>query len=1103
MPPDLAAASWVLRVSRSDLADAVGIATLTRGEGYAADGRVRTLVTALDGGTLLGTVLGSRRTVYQTIVRRIGADGPGWVGQCSCPVGYDCKHAVAVVVETQRRLSGAGARSGWETALAPLVRAIPGGAAASGGEGASDAAGRDTVALALEVSVGPGLAVGGESARVLLRPVREGRGGRWVRTGVSWRHLSSAWASPEVLPHHRSVVGQLMTVARGSGGHTAWGADQLGLDDLGPVAWPLLQQCVAAGVELVPGTALTAVAVRTDPVTVTLDLSRHGSGALVLRPGLSADPPPQVGGRQFLLGNPPHGVGHLADDGLLSLWPLREPPPPSAVPLLERADPLEVPVEEVPRFLALYRPVLSRVVTLSSADGSVPPLEPTRPTLLLRLTPRPSHQLLLEWAFRYAVPGTPDPSVTTVALDDHGQPRDTEGEAAVTDTVLPVLEQLPGLVDRSARPRPRPYPTVTITGGRTARFVEELLPRLRELSDVEVLVEGELPDYGEAEEAPVVRLSTTQGEVEDWFDLHVQVTVGDQQVPFEELFAALARGDEVMLLESGTWFTLDRPELQSLRTLIDEARDLEDGPPRPGRVSVTAYQAGLWEEFLRLGIVEEQDDAWRRSVDGLLQLGGADLGLVQQPAGLRAQLRPYQLEGHRWLSTLWDARLGGVLADDMGLGKTLQALAMITRAEDRGDLAEGPVLVVAPTSVVSTWAEETARFAPHLRVATVTATARRRGSDLATAVGAADVVVTSYTLLRLESEGYEALPWSGVVLDEAQFVKNYRSATYQAVRRVCGPRTFVITGTPLENNLMDLWSMTSLAAPGLFPRPEVFTHRYRRPIEAGDSPEVLDRLRRRLRPFMLRRTKSQVATELPPKIEQTLHVALHPAHQKVYDRHLQRERQRVLGLLEDLDRNRVAIFRALTVLRQLALDPSLVSEEHTGLATSAKISSLVEQLTELAAEGHRALVFSSFTGFLAKVRLALGEAGIGHSYLDGSTRGDVRASRISGFREGDDPVFLISLKAGGFGLTLTEADYVFVLDPWWNPAAEAQAVDRTHRIGQTRPVNVYRMVSTGTIEEKVVALQQRKRDLFATVVDAGEFRAGGISAEDIRDLLDG
>jgi SNF2 family DNA or RNA helicase len=254
---------------------------------------------------------------------------------------------------------------------------------------------------------------------------------------------------------------------------------------------------------------------------------------------------------------------------------------------------------------------------------------------------------------------------------------------------------------------------------------------------------------------------------------------------------------------------------------------------------------------------------------------------------------------------------------------------------------------------------------------------------------------------------------------------------------------------------------------------------------------------------MLRRTKSEVAAELPAKTEQTLHVALHPAHQKVYDKHLQRERQRVLGLLEDIDRNRVAIFRALTVLRQLALDPALVSDEHAGLATSAKVSALVEQLAELAAEGHRALVFSSFTSFLALVREALEGAGIGYSYLDGRTRGDVRASRIAAFKEGDDPVFLISLKAGGFGLTLTEAEYVFVLDPWWNPAAEAQAVDRTHRIGQTRPVNVYRMVSTGTIEEKVVALQERKRDLFATVVDAGEFRAGRISAEDIRGLLEG
>ena len=250
---------------------------------------------------------------------------------------------------------------------------------------------------------------------------------------------------------------------------------------------------------------------------------------------------------------------------------------------------------------------------------------------------------------------------------------------------------------------------------------------------------------------------------------------------------------------------------------------------------------------------------------------------------------------------------------------------------------------------------------------------------------------------------------------------------------------------------------------------------------------------------MLRRTKEQVARDLPPKIEQVLPVSLNPQHRRVYQTHLQRERQRVLGLLGDVDRNRIAILRSLTVLRQLSLDASLVDPALAGKVPSSKIDALVEQVQELAAEGHRALVFSQFTGFLRLVRERLTAEGIDHVYLDGRTRD--RPGRISEFTDGDAPVFLISLKAGGSGLTITEADYVFVLDPWWNPAAEAQAVDRTHRIGQDKTVMVYRMVAEGTIEEKVVELQQRKRDLFARVVDAEGMMGAPLSADDIRGLL--
>jgi SNF2 family DNA or RNA helicase len=406
---------------------------------------------------------------------------------------------------------------------------------------------------------------------------------------------------------------------------------------------------------------------------------------------------------------------------------------------------------------------------------------------------------------------------------------------------------------------------------------------------------------------------------------------------------------------------------------------------------------------------------------------------------------------------------------------------------------------VAPTSVVSNWAREAARFAPDLVVRTVEATGRKLGVPLAEAVDGADLVITSYTLLRLGEDDYRALPWSGLVLDEAQFVKNHAAKTYAAARRLPARFKLAITGTPVENNLMDLWSMLSIVAPGLFPSPQRFAEQYRTPIERAGDQEVLAALRRRIRPLMRRRTKEQVAAELPPKQEQVLEVVLDPKHRRVYDTHLQRERRKVLGLVDDLQRNRFTIFRSLTLLRQLALDASLVDEAHAGVRSS-KADAFLEHLQEVVAEGHRALVFSSFTGFLGTVRARLDAHGLPYAYLDGRTRD--RQRRIDEFRSGRAPVFLISLKAGGFGLNLTEADYVFVLDPWWNPATEAQAVDRAHRIGQDKTVMVYRLVAAGTIEEKVLALQERKRDLFARVLDDdGGALSGALTADDIRGLF--
>jgi SNF2 family DNA or RNA helicase len=456
--------------------------------------------------------------------------------------------------------------------------------------------------------------------------------------------------------------------------------------------------------------------------------------------------------------------------------------------------------------------------------------------------------------------------------------------------------------------------------------------------------------------------------------------------------------------------------------------------------------------------------------------------------------RPYQETGFQWLASRWAHGLGGILADDMGLGKTLQALALICHARERR--ASDPWLVVAPTSVVGNWVAEAARFAPGVPTVAVTETERRRGTTLAEATADAGIVVTSYTLFRLEHEAYKALGWEGLLLDEAQFAKNPASHNYQRARCLNDPFKLAMTGTPLENSLTELWALTSITAPGLFARPDRFAEDYRLPIERHQDADRLDQLRRGIRPVMLRRTKDQVAADLPVKQEQILE--LHPRHRRLYQTWLQRERQRILSLLDDMNGNRFEIFRSLTLLRQAALDVSLVDPAQTGVP-STKLDALDEMLADVVADGHRVLVFSQFTRFLTQARRRAEGAGIDCCYLDG--RMTKRAAVIDGFRTGRAPVFFISLKAGGFGLNLTEAEYCILLDPWWNPATEAQAVDRVHRIGQTRKVMVYRLVAKDTIEAKVMALKAKKVALFDSVVGGGGFESGAISAADIRTLL--
>ena len=1058
--------AWVARISDEAIRASWGDATFLRGRSYEAAGHVLRYSTNRTG-SIEAVVRGTGKKVYRTFLHH---DQKGVNSTCSCPMRMRCKHAVAVLLAARESaMETVSPVSSWENVLAGLLPAT----------GSEDR----TIELGLEFRIDGPLE---QPNGLTLRPLRLGARG-WGKCQAGWLDVVTNYRGVNYEPVQRETLLQMARLT-GRQQYTHAIPASVSLADLGPLGWSLLRRAVDAGIQLIPGQGIQDVEVGCEPVRIWLDVDFRddGSRQLTISGDLGPIPPD---GRRFLIGEPAHGVGELGAGGRLRLYPLAGTVPDAIRGLFNKNLAVTIPAQDVGRFQLMYLPGLVHRGLVP--PGTWDPQDLPHPKLALGLTHEPGHRLLLEWGFKYVFGETS----VDVAFQPHVEEtfRDRETERSLEGVALRLVGDYPALCELRQQ---RLIPKAAVTRADAARFVTDILPRL-EAAGVIVTHNGEVPGYVRATEGPVLSVGTEDTGDNDWFNLHVRVTVAGRDVPFEQLFRALAAGDEAMLLDDGTWFPMEHSELDRLRQLLIEARELVDAGPG-GQLRISAYQAGLWEELARLGVVEEQPRRWRERVQTLLSLGSGE-ARAPVPEGLDAMLRPYQEQGLAWLAALWDANLGGVLADDMGLGKTLQCLALLERARERAQLDDAPVLAVAPASVVGTWAEEAARFVPGLKVVAIRATQARRGTELAEEIRGAHLVATSYTLLRMEDEAYLEQTWRGLVLDEAQFIKNHRSRTHQVARRIGAPFTLAITGTPLENSLSDLWSMFSLVAPGLFPRLEGFNEIYRKPVEKNGKTDVLGRLRARIRPFMLRRTKREVLRELPEKVEQITRLELTPEHRRRYDQHLTRERTRVLGMLDDMDRNRVAIFRALTKLRQLALEPRLVDTELPP-TPSAKITTLLEQIRELAEEGHRALVFSSFTGFLKLVREALEAEGIEYVYLDGRTRD--RPARIAQFREGDAPVFLISLKAGGFGLTLTEADYVFVLDPWWNPAAENQAVDRAHRIGQTRAVNVYRMVSADTIEEKVVALQQRKRDLFASVIDTGEFRSTAITASDIRGLLE-
>lgn len=574
----------------------------------------------------------------------------------------------------------------------------------------------------------------------------------------------------------------------------------------------------------------------------------------------------------------------------------------------------------------------------------------------------------------------------------------------------------------------------------------------------------------------------------DWFELHGEVEYGGASARLPELLAALRRGENIIRLGDGTYGMMPDDWLRRIGALAGM------GTPEDGHIRFGRSQAGLLDALLATQPEASFDEQFARLRDELGQFRGVTA--APQPDGFVGRLRDYQVEGLGWMDFLRRFSFGGCLADDMGVGKTAQVLALLEKRRELRAAGEsvGPSLVVVPRSLVFNWKQEAERFTPRLRVLDYTGL-NRNSADFS----GFDLILTTYGTLRREALRLKDFEFDYVVLDEAQAVKNANTESAKAVRLLRGAHRLALSGTPVENHLGELWSLFEFLNPGMLGAASVFklTSGAGRTVDE-DTRKLLSHA---LRPFILRRTKEQVARELPAKTEQTVYCELEPQQRKLYDELRNHYRDALMARIETqgMAKSKIMVLEALLRLRQAACHPGLIDRKRCG-EPSAKLESLIEQLREVLDGGHKALVFSQFTSLLSILRGRLDQDEVVYEYLDGKTRD--RQARVERFQNNPDcRLFLLSLKAGGLGLNLTAADYVFLLDPWWNPAVEAQGVDRAHRIGQTRSVFAYRLIARDTVEEKVLDLQKTKRDLADAIIGQDNAMIRNLRREDLELLL--
>ncbi len=579
----------------------------------------------------------------------------------------------------------------------------------------------------------------------------------------------------------------------------------------------------------------------------------------------------------------------------------------------------------------------------------------------------------------------------------------------------------------------------------------------------------------------------------DWFDLNAVVRFGAYEIPFLALREHLLSGQRTFMLPNNEIAIIPEEWFGRYGQLFKLSQSKQG-------IRLKSHHLGLLDELASFHeVTMERKLKKLEAYDGMED--------VPLPAGFKGSLRSYQQAGLNWFYFLKKYRFGGCLADDMGLGKTIQALALLLKEKELAEAAgqaQPTSLIIMPTSLIYNWLQEAAKFTPDLKIYVHTGSGREKDAAVFQAY---DVVITTYGIARMDESIFYDFYFHYILLDESQQIKNPSSKSFKMVKGLKAAYKLVLTGTPVENSVADLWSQMTFVNPGLLGTFHAFQEEYVSPIEKKRDEEKVARLLAMIKPFILRRTKEQVATELPPKSEQIIYCELEEEQGQYYERIKSEYRNNLLELLDQADERsgglkgamQMTLLQGLTKLRQIANHPLLVDEDYTG--SSGKFEQVLEHLESVLQIGNKVLIFSQFVKQLTLFRNHFDSEGISYAYLDGATVD--RGAVVDHFRKNEEVrVFLISLKAGGVGLNLTEADYVFVLDPWWNPAVEQQAIDRAHRIGQRRNVFIYKFISRGTVEEKIVALQERKTNLAEQLIVTEESFFKSLKPDDIRSILE-